>query len=86
VIDNPPYSCKKEVIQKLKMRGIPFALLLPLHTLERNYLYGDKDLQVLINKGKYVFREGNMRPPFKAIWFCWGFQTYLKSDKRFLWI
>jgi len=86
VIDNPPYSCKKEVIEKLKMRGIPFALLLPLHTLERNYVYGDKDMQVIIKKGKYVFREGNMRPPFKACWFCWGFQAYLKSEDYIIWI
>ena len=86
IIDNPPYADKKLVIETCKMRGIPFALLLPLHTLERNYVYGDKDLQILIKKGKYRFREGSMSPPFKACWFCWGMQKYLNTEDTIIWI
>ena len=87
VIDNPPYANKKQVIERLKERGEPFALLLPLHTLERNYLHGDNDLQIIIKKGKFNFVEGSkMSAPYKACWFCWGMSHYLKSDKQFIFV
>jgi hypothetical protein len=38
VIDNTPYSIKKEIIEQLIKNGKPFALYLPLETLERKYI------------------------------------------------
>ena len=88
VIDNPPYANKKEVVNHLKQRNKPFALLLPLHTLERNYIYGDNNLQILIKKGKFNFLKGKAKcsPPYKACWFCWGMKEYLKTDKQFIFV
>lgn len=87
VIDNPPYSIKKQVISHLKKRKKPFALLLPLHTLERNYIHGDKELQVLIKKGKFnFFSKSKCSPPYKACWFCWGLQSYLKTEDQLIFI
>ena len=87
VIDNPPYSIKKQVISHLKKRNKPFALLLPLHTLERNYIHGDKELQVLIKKGKFnFFSKSKCSPPYKACWFCWGLQSYLKTEDQLIFI
>ena len=37
LIDNPPFSIKKKVIQYAYDRGIPFALLMPLDTMGRKY-------------------------------------------------
>ena len=41
IIDNPPYSCKREIIERCLKLNKPFALLLPLDTIERHYM---KDL------------------------------------------
>ena len=72
IIDNPPYSCKKEVINTCLSLNKPFALLLPIETLERGYLHG-KEFTIIIPKKRYEFKEGKSTPPFKTCWFCFGF-------------
>lgn len=87
VIDNPPYSIKKKVIEKLKKNGKPFALLLPLHTLEREYLWGDSALQIIIKKGKFKFlKKQQVSTPYKACWFCWNFHQFLGDDSQLIFV
>ena len=38
IVDNPPFSCKKEILERCLSLGKPFALLLPLDTIERQYM------------------------------------------------
>ena len=38
IVDNPPYSIKEKVLDRCILLGKPFALLLPIDTLERKYL------------------------------------------------
>ena len=88
VIDNPPYSKKQNVVDRL-FRENPnrsFALLLPLGTLGRQYMRNyTKGLQVLVPRSRYNF-EGRGNVPFKACWFCWNMSDLLKSDRQLLFL
>ena len=72
IIDNPPYSCKKDVLDRCLSLQKPFALLLPIETIERKYLH-NKKFTILIPKERYRFFEGKSTPPFKTCWFLFGF-------------
>ena len=37
VVDNPPYHQKEKIMERLVKLGKPFALLLPMDTMERKY-------------------------------------------------
>jgi len=78
IVDNPPYSCKKEVFERCITLGKPFALYVPLDTLERGYirkLMNGSDLQIIIPAKRTDFitdyEIGHSSPPHKTIWICW---------------
>ena len=81
VIDNSPWSIKKQILSKLKNDEIPFILLLPpsvLHTKYFRQMYkGDTDIQIIIPKKRiqYISKTQNdERPancPFDTIYLCW---------------
>lgn len=78
IIDNPPYTIKEKCIKKCLELNKPFALLLPIDTLERQYistLFKDKDFTIIIPKKRYRFINDNCKitMPFKSCWFCVGF-------------
>ena len=78
IIDNPPYSIKQKIFERCIDLGKPFALLVPIDTLERKYmnkLFKSKDLSLIIPKQRYDFTNGDKKftPPFKTIWICYGF-------------
>lgn len=78
IVDNPPYTIKEKCIKKCLELNKPFALLLPIDTLERKYistLFKDKDFTIIIPKNRYRFINNNCKitMPFKTCWFCVGF-------------
>jgi len=83
VIDNPPYSIKKDVINKLLENGKPFALLIPLDTIIRRYFVnGDlKDFTIIIPKTIYKFKGETKTITVNTAWFCWGF----KLNQQIIW-
>tara|TARA_R110002012_G_scaffold46417_3_gene122717 strand:- start:1864 stop:2355 length:492 start_codon:yes stop_codon:yes gene_type:complete len=87
LIDNPPYSIKEEIIKRCYDKNISFALLLPLDTIERKYIYKYKNnLQLVMPTIRYNYTEGNGTPPFKSVWFCWNMNQYLNSNKDIVWL
>ena len=57
VITNPPFSIKRQVLQRLKELDKPFIMILPTLTLQTKYLkqiYGD-DIQVIMPTNKIFF-------------------------------
>ena len=73
IIDNPPYSIKQSVIEHCLSLQKPFALLLPIDTIERKYMR-DKNFTIIIPNKRYRFEEAqNTTPIFKVCWFCFGF-------------
>lgn len=72
-ITNPPYSKKNQFLKRAFELGKPFAMLLPLTTLEsavRNDLFRDKNIQVLIPNKRFDF-TGKKNCWFATAWFCW---------------
>jgi hypothetical protein len=84
IVDNPPYSIKKEVFTQLKSLGKPFMMLVPLDTLSAVYfmeLFGLDEIQLLMPKRKIKFIKMNEEcsapvplqkgSPFNCAWVCW---------------
>ena len=73
LIDNPPFSLRRVVIDYAWEKKKPFCLLLPLDTLERKYFKKYvKGLQIIIPAKRYSYTDDKVSPPFKSVWFCWG--------------
>ena len=73
IITNPPYSLKNIFLKRAFKLNKPFAMLLPLTTLEsavRNELFRDKNIQVLIPNKRFDF-TGKKNCWFATVWFCW---------------
>lgn len=73
LIDNPPFSIKKDVIEYAYSKKKPFALLLPFDTIERKYLKKYIDgMQIIVPENRYKYTDNaKQNPPFKSIWICW---------------
>ena len=93
VVDNPPFSKKKEIINKLVERNKPFMLIVPISTISYNYTKKLKEhLQLLIFKKRPRFikcdaktgklKDDNKSPAFDSCVICW--KMNLKNDIIFL--
>ena len=92
-ITNPAFSCKAEVLKRLKELGIPFVLLVPttvLHTLYfKNIFKGDKNIQLLFPYKKRQFDKQGLKPgekqndncSFYTVYICW--KVGMKNDITF---
>ena len=87
IIDNPPFSIKKQVLERCVSLNKPFALLLPIETMERKYfnkLVQGRDFTMIIPNKRYNFKGGNNKKNvmFKSCWYCfgYGFDTQLIFD------
>ena len=88
VIDNPPFSKKKEILARLKELDKPFILICPSMLLSYKYFHEDfKDIQILIPYKRINFRhlnstKRNYSPPFASFYFC--YKMNLKKDLIFI--
>lgn len=74
IITNPPYSLKNEFIKRCYEYNKPFMLLLPLTALEgkeRNKLYKDKGIEVIVLDKRINFMKTKKNVWFNTSWFCW---------------
>ena len=74
IITNPPYSLKKAFLKKCYEYNKPFALLLPIHTLEgveRGKLFRRYGIQVLVLDRRIQFMKHKNNAWFNVSWFCW---------------
>jgi hypothetical protein len=77
-ITNPPYSKKTDFIRKCYESGKPWAMLMPLTTLEgleRTQLFTKYGIKVLIPSRRIKFErfgwiERNSSPQYQTAWFC----------------
>lgn len=75
IISNPPYSTKNQVLEKLYELGIPFAMLMPLTTLEtnfRNKLFNKYGLELLVFDKRINFVKNKSSNWFNTSYFCKG--------------
>lgn len=89
IIDNIPFSKKKEVLTKLKELEKPFILILPSVMLCYKYFqeYFEKHLQIIIPKTRIKFKHlnstnKNYTPPYASFYFC--YKMNLPKDLIFI--
>ena len=88
VIDNPPFSKKKEILAKLKELDKPFILIAPSMMLSYKYFQEDyKDIQILIPYKRINFKhlnsdKKNYSPPFASFYYC--YKMNLQKDLIFI--
>ena len=78
IITNPPFSCKDEVIARLYELNKPFAILLPLNSLQgvNRYEYFKNGIQLLTFDQRIDFHDPehmdvpNKGTPFASAYFC----------------
>jgi hypothetical protein len=72
IITNPPYSKKDKFIKKCYELGKPFALLLPVSSLQgqaRGKMFSENGIEILtLNKRIDFTKKGS--PHFGVAWFC----------------
>jgi hypothetical protein len=77
IIDNPPYSKKQKILEHCLLLGKPFALLLRLDTIERQYfkrLFDGKDWTIIIPSKRIKFGDSKNSPAISTAWYCFGFK------------
>ncbi len=89
VVDNPPFSKKKEVLRRLKELEKPFILICPSMMLSYKYFQEDfkNNIQVIIPSKRINFRhlkssKTNYSPPFASFYFC--YKMNLERDLIFI--
>ena len=89
IIDNPPFSKKKEILTRLKELEKPFILVCPSVMLSYKYfheLFKD-EIQILVPYKRINFRhinseKKNYSPPFASFYFC--YKMNLEKDLIFI--
>jgi len=89
IIDNPPFSKKKEIFLRLKELDKPFILIVPSVMLCYKYFqeYFSDNLQIIIPKSRIKFRHinstnKNYTPPYASFFFC--YKMNLDQDLTFI--
>tara|TARA_R110000796_G_scaffold26770_2_gene74005 strand:- start:1951 stop:2427 length:477 start_codon:yes stop_codon:yes gene_type:complete len=88
VIDNPPFSKKKEILARLKELDKPFILIMPSVMLCYKYFQDDyKNIQIIIPYNRVKFKHldninKNYTPPFASFYFC--YKMNLSKDLIFI--
>ena len=88
IADNPPFSNKWDVFKRCKHLGKPFAILVPMETMERKYFNDlfkdDESLQVIVPKKRYEFtnsyENSSNKIPFKSVWVTYNMDLKSKNN------
>ena len=78
VVSNPPFTLKKEVIERLVSLGKPFVLLMPVATMTTTYVRDllKDDLQIIIPRRRVQFNklvDGKLQTEGKCNFDCYYF-------------
>ena len=82
-IDNPPFSLKKQVLERLLELDIPFILIMPVSTLCYKYFKKFKDkIQIIVPPKRYNFMDNKSSATFDCLYYC--YKITLKKDIIFI--
>jgi len=90
LIDNPPFSKKNEILNKLNDLDKPFIIICPSMMLSYKYFqtnFKDKNIQLIIPYKRMNFKhlnsnKKNYSPPFASFYYC--YKMNLPKDIIFL--
>lgn len=82
IISNPPYSCKTEVLQKLFLLDVPFAMLVGVvgifESRKRFEMFKNNNFEIMyFDKRISYFKDydeqrPSVNPPFSSVYVCHG--------------
>ncbi len=73
IVDNPPYSIKRQILQRLSILDKPFILIMPVSTICYKYFkqYRDK-IQIIVPPSRYNFApEKKSSATFDTLFYCY---------------
>ncbi len=78
ILDNPPFTNKKEIFQRLLDFGKPFAVIMTLTWLNDSApmkLFKNKELQLLMFDERMTFKNQSFGKQinFSSAYYCWNF-------------
>lgn len=84
IIDNPPFSIKKEIVKYCLEIDKPFILIMPVSTLCTKYFKMLRNkVQIIIPPGRYNFKpEANSSATFDTLYYC--YKMNLENDITWL--
>jgi hypothetical protein len=89
IIDNPPFSIKKQIFLKLKELDKPFIIICPSVMLSYKYFqeYFKDHIQIIIPTSRSKFThltnpKKNYTPPYASFYFC--YKMNLEKDLIFI--
>ena len=85
IIDNPPFSIKKQVLEYCLKIDKPFILIMPSSTINYQYfrIFKDKNIQIIIPPKRYNFMKSKKSSAtFDTLYFC--YKINLNKDIIFL--
>ena len=89
IIDNPPFSKKKDIFNRLKELDKPFIMICPSMMLNYKYFqtYFKEHLQLIIPHTRIKFKHINSQntnytPPFASYYFCYK----MNLPKDLIWL
>jgi hypothetical protein len=90
IIDNPPFSKKNEILNKLNDLNKPFIIICPSMMLSYKYFqtnFKDKNIQLIIPYKRMNFKhlnsnKKNYSPPFASFYYCYK----MNLPKDIIWL
>ena len=83
IVDNPPFSLKKKILERMLILDKPFILIMPVSTLCYNYFKPFKDIQIIVpNKRINWAKELKSSATFDCLYYC--YKMDLPKDIIFL--
>lgn len=83
IVDNPPFSIKKKILEKLKEIDKPFILIMPVSTICYQYFKDFKDIQIIVPDKRINWAPDlKSSATFDTLFFC--YKMNLPKDIIFL--
>ena len=73
-MSNPPFSLKRQVLERAVQLQKPFVLLMPAQTLHTQYIRNVDCLQIIVPRKRIQFvKDGQQtnKCNFDCLYFCW---------------
>tara|TARA_R110000824_G_scaffold231517_1_gene419408 strand:- start:14056 stop:14514 length:459 start_codon:yes stop_codon:yes gene_type:complete len=77
IIDNPPFSIKRKILERMLILDKPFILIMPVSTLCYNYFKPFKDIQVIVPPKRINFAPHlKSNASFDCLYYCYKMNLY----------
>ena len=87
LVDNPPFSLRRQILQRLVGQKRSFILILPLPTLGTRYMSNimkeeGRDFKVIIPPSRMRFSGKKASPPFACVYLCYRCAAMFPQEQQ----